>query len=238
MTTTAVAGGFAVCQARLGAKVHDPKDPGADLGPMFSQVLGTILSLTERHADRWLKVRGSHDVPAYGFERVMEPPPLDVDMLRLLEEFHRGRLAQGEQWDLMLAPESAALVCELAADAGVAADNAARADAPRPLEQGMFSFPDEAWARVVYDVCVAARRRVLPIDRLVAALVPLYFGRVASLLLEVRDMTGDQAESVVERQARTFELAKPYLLARWEEASAAPATAGPAGPTAPAEPVS
>jgi hypothetical protein len=238
MTTTAIAGGFAVCQARLGAKVHDPKDPGADLGPMFSQVLGTILGLTERHADRWLKVRGSHDVPAYGFERVMEPPPLDVDMLRLLEEFNRGRLAQGEQWDLMLAPESAALVCELAGDAGIAANKAARADAPRPLEQGMFSFPDEAWARVVYDVCVAARRRVLPIDRLVAALVPLYFGRVASLLLEVRDMTGEQAEAVVERQARAFELAKPYLLARWEESPPGPRTSATAGPAAPPEPVS
>ena len=114
MTTSAIAGGFAVCQARLGAKVHDPKDPGADLGPMFSQVLSTILRLTERHADRWLQVRGSHDVPAYGFERIVEPPPLQVDLLRLLEEFHRGRLAQGEQWDLMLAPQTAELVCELA----------------------------------------------------------------------------------------------------------------------------
>ena len=29
MTTSALTGGFAVCQARLGAKVHDPKDPGS-----------------------------------------------------------------------------------------------------------------------------------------------------------------------------------------------------------------
>src|SRR3990172_3434613 len=45
MTTKAVAGGFAVCQVRLGAKVHDPKDPGSDLGPMFRQVVGTPLRL-------------------------------------------------------------------------------------------------------------------------------------------------------------------------------------------------
>ena len=228
MTTTAVAGGFAVCQARLGAKVHDPKDPGADLGPMFSQVLGTILELTEHHVDHWLRVRGSHDVPAYGFERLQQPPPLEVDMLRLLEEFERGRLSQGEAWDRMLAPETAELVCELASDAGRVADRAARADAPRALEPGMFVFPDEAWARVVYDVCVAARSRVLPTDRLVAALVPLYFGRVASLLLEVRDLSDEQAEAVVERQARAFELAKPYLVSRWEEAAAATAAAGTA----------
>ena len=223
MTTTAIAGGFAVCQARLGAKVHDPKDPGADLGPMFSQVLATILRLTERHADRWLGVRGSHDVPAYGFERIVEPPPLEVDLLRLLEAFQHGRLAQGELWDRMLAPATAALVRELASDAGAAADRAARADAPRPPEPGAFSFPDEAWARVIYDVCVAAHRRTLPVERLVAALVPLYFGRVASLLLEVRELNSEQAEAAVERQARAFELVKPYLVAGWEEAGAAPA---------------
>jgi hypothetical protein len=77
MTTSAISGGFAVCQTRLGAKVHDPKDPGADLGPMFSQVVSTILRLTERHAERWLEVQSSHDIPVYGFERIIDPPPLD-----------------------------------------------------------------------------------------------------------------------------------------------------------------
>ena len=46
MTTKAITGGFAVSQTRLGAKIHDPKDPGADLGPMFSQVVSTMLRLT------------------------------------------------------------------------------------------------------------------------------------------------------------------------------------------------
>ena len=63
MTTLALTGGFAVCQARLGAKVHDPKDPGADLGPMFRQVVTTILRMAVANADRWQGVKGSHDVP-------------------------------------------------------------------------------------------------------------------------------------------------------------------------------
>ena len=50
---------------------------------------------------------------------------------------------------------------------------------------------------------------VLPIDALVAALVPLYFGRVAAFVIETRELTTQQAETVVERQARAFELAKP-----------------------------
>jgi glycosyltransferase involved in cell wall biosynthesis len=76
MTTSAVVGGYAVCQTRLGAKVHDPKDPGADLGPMFRQVVTTILRLAKRYEDVWLGVKGSHDVPAYGFERIIHPPAL------------------------------------------------------------------------------------------------------------------------------------------------------------------
>ena len=104
MTTSALAGGFAVCQTRLGAKVHDPKDPGSDLGPMFRQVVGTILRLANRYPDHWLDITGSHDVPAYGFERIIDPPPLEVNTLRLLSEFHAGSLTLADTWRSMLAP--------------------------------------------------------------------------------------------------------------------------------------
>jgi glycosyltransferase involved in cell wall biosynthesis len=40
MTTTAIAGGFTIAQAFLGAKIHDAKDPGADLSAMLFQVVG------------------------------------------------------------------------------------------------------------------------------------------------------------------------------------------------------
>src|SRR6187200_1425347 len=110
MTTSALAGGFAVCQTRLGAKIHDPKDPGSDLGPMFRQVVGTILRLANRYPDHWLPIRGSHDVPAYGFERIIDPPPLNVNTLRLLSEFHTGSLTLSDTWRSMLAPNTAETV--------------------------------------------------------------------------------------------------------------------------------
>jgi hypothetical protein len=83
-----------------------------------------------------------------------------------------------------------------------------------------FHFPDDAWARVVYDLVVAARDA--DDDRLtafVAALVPIYFGRVGSFVIENRHQTTDEAEERVERQARAFELLKPYLVERWEAAT-------------------
>ncbi len=42
MTTTAIADGFRVCQSFLGAKIHDAKDPGADLAGMLVQVVSSV----------------------------------------------------------------------------------------------------------------------------------------------------------------------------------------------------
>ncbi len=229
MTTKAVTGGFAVCQTRLGAKVHDPKDPGSDLGPMFSQVVSTILRLTVKHADRWLGVRGSREIPAYGFERIIDPPPLEVNTQRLLDEMAKGRLTAGDTWAVALAPEQLAAVTELAEEAGRVVDAATRADTPTTIEDSTFTFPDETWARIIFDYALAAKADAVPLDRLVASLIPLYFGRVASLIIETRELTTDRAEAFVERQARAFELGKPYLVERWRALDAAANAVGPRG---------
>jgi hypothetical protein len=232
MTTTALTGGYAVCQARLGAKVHDPKDPGADLGPMFRQVVTTILRLAVANADRWRAVRGSHEVPAYGFERVSDPPPLEVDVIRLLTEFHAGALALGGAWATMLAPHTADAVIALGREAGevaeaarnrlAVADAAAGPISTRAMAEAAssFDFPEELWARVVYDLVLTARRDPDGLDAAVAALVPIYFGRVAAWVVTNRDLTTERAEDNVERQAREFERLKPYLVDRWAKAEA------------------
>jgi len=231
MTTSALAGGYAVCQARLGAKVHDPKDPGADLGPMFRQVVSTILRLAVEHAERWLPVRGSHDVPAYGFDRIIDPPPLEVNTIRLLAEFHAGSLTLADTWRRMIAPENVETVLVLAREAGKLADAArtrlgvsgesGSSRQPSTLEMAealsAFHFPDDLWARTVYDLVVTARTAT-DLEPLVAALVPIYFGRVGSFVIENRHVTTDQAEERVERQAREFELLKGYLVDRWGRA--------------------
>ena len=227
MTTLALSGGFAVCQARLGAKVHDPKDPGADLGPMFRQVVTTILRMAVANSSRWPEVRGSHDVPAYGFERVVDPPPLEINVLRLLSEFQAGGMTLAETWREMLSPDTAAAVLALAGEAGKVADavrSSMDVDAPgreAPSTAAMaaaaagFSFPDGTWAKVIYDLVVTAREQPEKLETFVTALVPAYFGRVASAVIENRDLTTERAEDSVERQAREFERLKPYLLDRW-----------------------
>src|SRR4051794_7857309 len=124
MTTSALTGGYAVCQARLGAKVHDPKDPGADLGPMFRQVVGTILRLAATHPENWLSIHGSHDIPAYGFERIIDPPPLEGNTIPVLTLLHTGSLTLADTWRGMFAPQNADTVMVLAAEAGRLVDQA------------------------------------------------------------------------------------------------------------------
>jgi hypothetical protein len=237
MTTSALTGGFAVCQTRLGAKIHDPKDPGSDLGPMFRQVVGTILRLAVRHADQWLTIRGSHDIPAYGFERIIEPPPLEVNTLRLLTEFHQGSLTLDDRWRGMFAPANVETLLVLAGEAGRLADStrarlglggdaASTKATTAELADALaaFHFPDDLWARLIYDLVVGARTEKVGIEQAVAALVPVYFGRVGSFVIENRHVTTDQAEERVERQAREFELLKPYLLERWHAVDAVAAS--------------
>ena len=68
MTTTAVAQGFRVCQANLGVKIHDAKDPGQHLAPMFRQVLSALFALMEQYESTWKAVEGSEPVPTFGLE--------------------------------------------------------------------------------------------------------------------------------------------------------------------------
>jgi glucosylglycerate synthase len=200
MTHSAINEGFAVCQARLGAKIHDAKDPASDLGPMFRQVVGTLFRLAGHYQDRWLRVRGSHLIPEYGFERVVAPEVISVNHGKLIDNFENARHGQRDEWAEMLSPEQLERVMGLDWD-----------------EPSDFHFPSELWIRCLYDTLVAFHRPGAQREKLLAALTPLYFGRTAGFIAETLEMTTDQAERVIDAQARQFEELKPYLVARWRE---------------------
>ena len=62
---------------------------------------------------------------------------------------------------------------------------------------------------------VAYQRPDADRERLLAALTPLYFGRTAGFISDTLELTTDQAERVIDAQAREFEELKPYLVSRW-----------------------
>ena len=80
MTTRAVTHGFRICQSNLGVKIHDVKDRGQHLGPMFRQVLSALYSLMERYESIWKQVKDSEPLDLFGFEGTLEPEPVNVNL--------------------------------------------------------------------------------------------------------------------------------------------------------------
>jgi hypothetical protein len=184
MTTTAIARSAKVAQAFLGAKVHDPKDPAADLGPMFTQVVGTLFRLAAENETAWSKVRGSKDVPVVGDPMPVEPEAVPADPARLREKYAAGKGEHEAAWREILS-----------------------ARVPETLDA-------KAWARIVFDHLDAALRRPMESERLARSLLPLYQLRTASFIEEVRDMTTTQSETVIEDGARAMEEEKRLFLDR------------------------
>jgi hypothetical protein len=58
--------------------------------------------------------------------------------------------------------------------------------------------------------------------KLLTLMTPLYLGRVASFITKTRNMNSQEAEEVVEEQARIFEDYKPYLLELWKQGNNSP----------------
>jgi glucosylglycerate synthase len=199
MTTTAICDGFRVCQAFLGTKLHDAKDPGADLSAMLVQVLGTLFSLMETYVVRWSDVSGSAETPLIGFRYAVGVEPIEVDVSRMIARFRSGAANLGDIWAEALTPRN------LAALRLVASDCTAE-----------FHLDDRLWVRVVYDLAAAYHHQRLDREQLLKASLPLYLGRVASFVREMADLDAAAVEERLERLCLEFERAKGYLTTRWQ----------------------
>ena len=200
MTTMAILGQFRICQTPLGSKIHGQKDPSEDLGPMFRQVVGTVFQLMEQHAPFWLAVQGSTDVPVLGEEIRQDPVAFPIDQENLVEYFRVGYQNFSGVWEKVVAPEDLAVVADLA----------------RTTSREAFHLPVETWVRICYRYACffsqTPRQRMKVLD----TLIPLYYGRVASLINDLADKTDAEAEAHFEYQASVFETLKPYLVEHWQ----------------------
>jgi hypothetical protein len=204
MTTTAIAEGFRVGQAYLGAKLHDAKDPGADLTSMFRQVIGSVFALMETYESTWKTVQGSGSVPMFGFPFEVGVEPLVVNVERMVHGFQQGVHDLRDIYQGFLAPET--LTALAAAADGASPTNGAGA---------VFHLKDALWVRVIYEFAAAWHQRKLDREHLLQSLVPLYLGRTASFVLEVRESSAIEVEEKIEQLCLLFEAEKPFLRDHW-----------------------
>ena len=203
MTTLAINQRVKICQSFMGRpKIHRAKDPGASLGPMFREVVGTIFSLMTPFESFWTKVKYSRPTAIYGFGlgEVEMPPEVKVDEENLLHKFRGGFDPFRDIWKALLAEGVYKKLLEI-----------------RDMKEREFSFPTDLWARVLFDMAVGYRDATKNRDGVMDSLIPLYFGRTLSFVKRTRRMSIKQAEDAIEDDCMTFETAKPYLLQKWKK---------------------
>lgn len=199
MTTSAVANGFKVAQSFLGAKIHDAKDPGADLSAMLYQVVGAAFDLMNEYPDAWKTVTASEPIPTFGFRYTVGLEHVPVNVERMLAVFREGIRDLREIWLLVLG-------------AGDFAELEQLANSPPEA----FRFSASLWTRIVYDYALAYQKKKLSREHLLKSLTPLYLGKTASFVLETEKTGQDEAEALIETLCQEFEQRKNFLISSWK----------------------
>ena len=196
ITGTAIADGFGVWEAWLGPHQVNSRTRAIDLPAMIAQTVGAAFTVMERHGDLWLEVRGSEPIPAVGEPIPPGVDPMTVDVELMQEAFRQGARDLTSIWELILAPDTLAEVLAL--------------DAEGPLR-----FPDDLWARVVYDFALGHHYSVVHRDHLLRSLTPLYLGRTAAFVLTTRPAGVAATQAQLDGVAAAFERQKGYLVEHW-----------------------
>ncbi|UCE22936.1 MAG: glycosyltransferase [Candidatus Aminicenantes bacterium] len=204
MTSVALANGFKICQSFLGAKIHNPKNI-ATLTPMFKQVIGTIFSLIEETHDKWKGIKGSEDLPTFGFQARVIPEEVPQDFNNLFKRFQKGIEKRKAVWEEILKSENHKSLEQMAA---------------QPKKD--YSFPNELWVKIIYDYIIFYHRfknvfMEMSLPSVLESMVPLYFGFTSSFVLKTKNMSNLEAEKEIENICLEFERLKPYLVKNWNK---------------------
>ncbi len=199
MTTTAVANGYKVCQAFLGAKIHDPKDPGADLSAMLHQVVSSVFNLMEEYPDIWEGVSGSEAVPTFGFAYSVGLEPINVNLEKMIDKCGTGVRELSSLYRSFLPKDTVRFLNDLAG---------------RPKES--FVFPDAEWVQTIFNFALACHRKVMSPGHIIKSLTPLYIGKVASFVIETWESSASEVEKRLEDLCLSFEEGKADLVANWK----------------------
>jgi len=116
----------------------------------------------------------------------------------MLERFSLGVQELLDIWRLFLPEETIDFLCRAS-----------------QVKGNHFRFPDELWVDIIYHFALAQHNKVLGKEHLLKSLTPLYIGKVASFVIEMRDSSSPEVEERLDSLCREFEKQKPLLLDKW-----------------------
>ena len=203
MTTIAMNEGVPICQAFMGRpKVHKPKDPASDLGPMFRQVIGTMFNLMDAYHEKWGSTKWSKPTAIFGFGlgEVEMPPPVEVNKEKLYEKFREGFNSYWDIYRTIFSSENLQKIREISS-----------------LSLDHFEMPVTVWAKSLFDFANSYHHNTIDRNKLIEVLIPLYYGMTLSFVNKTEGMSIQQAEEFLEDMCLVFEQTKPYIIDRWNQ---------------------
>jgi glucosylglycerate synthase len=202
MTTVAIHDQARMCQTWLGTKIAGPREFSAAMDPLFEQSVGTLFRLMDIYHRRWMATNKLRSIPFCGDGPMIASEPqrqsrsVTIEMLNMA--FVNGARRYRRVWRSVMLPSHLKEVLELANE-------------PR----GATHLSRELWPRVVFDFAVVYNKGENDPDKVVAALLPIYYARVATVLRE-SGAKADALEKAIQIQAEAFRNQRSYLLQRWE----------------------
>jgi hypothetical protein len=194
LANDAACGGMGIGEAFV--RRPDPSPGHADLATVFATLLGSIFEDIERHAACWQRIHTSRPVLSAGGPPAVPEAAPAVDTGRMVEAFRSAFSNLADVWSMLLPPATLLELKKLTR-----------------LPAAQFHLPDDLWARIVFDVTLGHRLRVISRDHLLRSFVPLYLAWVASWVMQAADDAAAMEQQ--ERLCVAFEKQKPYLLSRW-----------------------
>lgn len=194
MTLHAILGGFKVCQANLGTKVHKPSAP--KIGPMFSQVTSTLFKNIILNKDKWLKLKKVKPIKICNEKkRLGQPQPLPIDYKNMKEvSTYHFEMYQ----ELLKKSLPNKIFQELAIS----------------YHRQRLHIDKKMWSQIVYDLIYAYDKNKFTND-INEALKALYFGRVVSFVKETMELSHQKSEQRIISQAKCFWDNRDYLLKKY-----------------------
>jgi hypothetical protein len=198
-THTALAKGFAIKEATLGVKNHDPKDPSSQLAGMFRQVVGTMFTCAEKYEPVWREIQGVSETEKFGEEKLdCVPAKIEVSLPNTINAFKSNYSNYAPFYRQLLTK-----------------DIQMKFEKLKALETSDVDLPSEIWAKTVYAFMTEfhkkhgeSRYELLLLD----ALRILWIGRVAAFMKDTWDAERDEAEEKIREEAKVFSELKPVLV--------------------------
>lgn len=200
LTIISLIEGRRIGQVSLGSKFEGLRDFLVPLDPRFQQSVGTLFRLISIHRRAWFEQPIEGSVTEFGQpQRGLAAAVRNNTALESIwEAALKGRHRYRALWRAILA-----------------SDHLERVRAALSAEPEPGVLPADLWARVVIDFAVVYNKGEGDPDKVVCALLPIYYARIVSHLLELETYTPAAYEESIRQQAAIFAEHRPYLHQRW-----------------------